>query len=208
MNAHWIILCFPLQRKSRENEHWAWRSERYFLSKSSHNRIHIYSGCFGATDDLPTTFLYLSLLLHFVRLSLSSSYDSFLLFYWWTRPEHITSWWINSILLDLHWMKYNVWMLTESFFVFLCKENQERTNFKLGEVEGIFYENPIIIVLILTVTVLVPQMTWPHSYIFLCYCTLLGCHWAPVSFYWSKVCCFVDEQDRSTALAVGLIGFF
>ena len=50
-------------------------------------------------------------------------------------------------------------MLTESFFVFLCKENQERTNFKLGEVEGIFYENPIIIVLILTVTVLVPQMT-------------------------------------------------
>ena len=67
-------------------------------------------------------------------------------------------------------------MLTESFFVFLCKENQERTNFKLGEVEGIFYENPIIIVLILTVTVLVPQMTWPYSYIFLCYCTLLGCH--------------------------------
>ena len=68
-------------------------------------------------------------------------------------------------------------MLTESFFVFLCKENQERTNIKLGEVEGIFYENPIIIVLILTVTVLVPQMTWqPHSSIFLCYCTLLGCH--------------------------------
>ena len=68
-------------------------------------------------------------------------------------------------------------MLTESFFVFLCKENQERTNIKLGEVEGIFEENPIIIVLILTVTVLVPQMTWqPHSCSFLCYCTLLGCH--------------------------------
>ena len=50
-------------------------------------------------------------------------------------------------------------MLTESFFVFLCKENQERTNIKLGEVEGIFYENPIIIVFILTVTVLVPLMT-------------------------------------------------
>ena len=31
MNAHWIILCFPLQRKSRENQHWAWRSERYFF---------------------------------------------------------------------------------------------------------------------------------------------------------------------------------
>ena len=45
------------------------------LSKSSHNRIHTYSGCFGATDDLATTFLYLSLLLHFVRLSLSPSYS-------------------------------------------------------------------------------------------------------------------------------------
>ena len=34
-------------------------------------------------------------------------------------------------------------MLTESFFVFFCKGNQERTNTKLGEVEGIFYLNPI-----------------------------------------------------------------
>ena len=51
-------------------------------------------------------------------------------------------------------------MLTELFFVFLCKENQERANFELGEVKGIFYQNPTIIVFIFTVTVLVPQMTW------------------------------------------------
>ena len=50
-------------------------------------------------------------------------------------------------------------MVTESFFVFLCKGNQERTNIELGQVKGIFYENPIIMVFILTVTVLVPQMT-------------------------------------------------
>ena len=30
-------------------------------------------------------------------------------------------------------------MLTESVFVLLCKENQERTNNELGEVKGIFY---------------------------------------------------------------------
>ena len=50
-------------------------------------------------------------------------------------------------------------MLTELFFVFLCKENQERANFELGEVKGIFYQNPTIIVFIFTVTILVPQMT-------------------------------------------------
>ena len=51
-------------------------------------------------------------------------------------------------------------MLAELFFVFLCKENQERANFELGEVKGIFYQNPTIIIFIFTVTVLVPQMTW------------------------------------------------
>ena len=69
-------------------------------------------------------------------------------------------------------------MLTE-FFVFPCQENQERTNLELGEVKGIFHESHIIIVFnfILTVTVLLPQMTWqPHSCIFLCYCTLSGFH--------------------------------
>jgi len=30
-------------------------------------------------------------------------------------------------------------MLAELFFVFLCKENQERANFELGEVKDIFY---------------------------------------------------------------------
>ena len=34
-------------------------------------------------------------------------------------------------------------MLIESFFVFLCKENQERTNIELGQVKGIFNLNPI-----------------------------------------------------------------
>ena len=34
-------------------------------------------------------------------------------------------------------------MLTELFFVFICKENQERTNIELGDVKGIFYFNPI-----------------------------------------------------------------
>ena len=29
-------------------------------------------------------------------------------------------------------------MLTESFFVFLCKEKLERTNNELGQVKGIF----------------------------------------------------------------------
>ena len=29
-------------------------------------------------------------------------------------------------------------MLTEVFFVFLCKENQAKTNIGLGEVKGIF----------------------------------------------------------------------
>ena len=51
-------------------------------------------------------------------------------------------------------------ILAEFFFFFLCKENQERANFELGEVKGIFYQNPTIIVFIFTVTVLVPQMTW------------------------------------------------
>ena len=72
-------------------------------------------------------------------------------------------------------------MLTELFFVFICKENQDRTNIELGEVKGIFYQNPLIIVFIFTVAVLVPQMTCqPHSCIPLCYCTLWGCHWAVV----------------------------
>ena len=34
-------------------------------------------------------------------------------------------------------------MLTESFFVFLSKENQERTNIELGQVKGIFNLNPV-----------------------------------------------------------------
>ena len=67
---------FFFLRKTTENSQWAWRDERYFVSKSCHNRIHIHSGCFGATDDLAATFLYVSLLLHSVRLSMSSSYDS------------------------------------------------------------------------------------------------------------------------------------
>ena len=53
-------------------------------------------------------------------------------------------------------------MLTESFFVFLCKENQERTNIELGEVKGIFYLNPIEI-LSSTTEEGSPQMTSrPH----------------------------------------------
>ena len=44
-----------------------------FFWKSYHNGIHTYSDCFGATDDLAATFLYLSLLFHFVRLSPSFS---------------------------------------------------------------------------------------------------------------------------------------
>ena len=47
--------------------------EGILYHKSYHNRIDTYSDCFGATDDLAATFLYLSLLLHLVRLSLSSS---------------------------------------------------------------------------------------------------------------------------------------
>ena len=50
-------------------------------------------------------------------------------------------------------------MLTELFFVFLCKENQERTSIELGELKGVFYQNPTVIIFIFTVTVLVPQMT-------------------------------------------------
>ena len=50
-------------------------------------------------------------------------------------------------------------MLTELFFVFLCKENQERTSIELGELKGAFYQNPTVIIFIFTVTVLVPQMT-------------------------------------------------
>ena len=53
-------------------------------------------------------------------------------------------------------------MLTKLFFVFLCKENQERTNIELGEVKGIFYLNPIKI-LSRTAEEGSPQMTWqPH----------------------------------------------
>ena len=52
-------------------------------------------------------------------------------------------------------------MLTE-FFVFLCKENQERTNIELGEVKGIFYLNRIKI-LSRTAEEGLPQMTsQPH----------------------------------------------
>ena len=53
-------------------------------------------------------------------------------------------------------------MLTKSFFFFLCKENQERTNIELGEVKGIFDLNPIKI-LSRTAEEGSPQMTWqPH----------------------------------------------
>ena len=53
-------------------------------------------------------------------------------------------------------------MLTESFFVFLCKENQERTNIELGLVKGIFHLNPIEI-LSSTAEEGSPQMTSrPH----------------------------------------------
>ena len=53
-------------------------------------------------------------------------------------------------------------MLAELFFVFLCKENQERANFELGQVKGIFYLNPIEI-LSSTAEEGSPQMTSrPH----------------------------------------------
>ena len=61
------------------------------------------------------------------------------------------------------------------FFYFI--EKQQKTNNELGEMKGIFHQNPVIIVFIFTVAVLVPQMTWqPHSSKSLCHCTLLGCH--------------------------------
>ena len=109
--------------------------------------------------------------------------------------------WMNKIFLDFRLMKCKMWMLTELFFVFHCKENQERTNIELGEVKCISYQNPLIIVFIFTVAVLVPQMTCqPHSCISLYYCTLLGCHCAPVTI---AFCYFIDEQDQSTSLADG-----
>ena len=93
--------------------------------------------------------------------------------------------------------------LNHSFFFlfFFSIENQQKTNNELGEMKGIFYQNPVIIVFIFAVAVLVPRMSWqPHSSMSLCYCTLLGCHYALVSFCCSKVCCFVHKQDRSISL--------
>ena len=57
-------------------------------------------------------------------------------------------------------MKCTVLMLTESFFVFfLCEENQERANIKLGEMEGI-YDLNLIKILSRTAEEGSPQMTW------------------------------------------------
>ena len=150
MNARWIILCFPLQRKSRESQLWAWRSERYFLLKSYHNHIHIYSDCFGATDDLATTVLYtvslIVIALCWVVIELQSVNSCWTkVCYYVDEQDRSTSVAVGLILFFLYLllMKCKVWMLTESSFVFLCKENQERTNIELGQVKGIFYLNPI-----------------------------------------------------------------
>ena len=53
------------------------------------------------------------------------------------------------------------------FFFYI--EEQMKTNNELGEMKGIFYQNPLIILFIFIVAVLVPQMTWqPHSSMPLC----------------------------------------
>ena len=62
--------------------------------------------------------------------------------------------------------------LNHSFLLFFfSKEKQQKTYNELGEMKGIFYQNPVIIVFIFTVAVLVA-----HSSMSLCYWTLLGCH--------------------------------
>ena len=81
-------------------------------------------------------------------------------------------------------MKCKVWMLTELFFVFLCKENQEKTNIELGQVKGIFYLNPIEI-LSSTVSrgrVTTNDLATKFLHLSDCSCTCLGClQWAPDS---------------------------
>ena len=82
-------------------------------------------------------------------------------------------------------------MLTELFFVFICKENQERTNIELGEMKGIFYQNPLIIVFIFTVAVFGATDDLPTTFLYpslLLHVVRLSLSCSYGSFCLSKVC--------------------
>ena len=113
--------------------------------------------------------------------------------------------WHKRISLGCIWImiyivhKHQHWITLFCFLFSIGK--QQKTNNELEEMKGIFYQNPVIIAFIFTVAVLVSQMTWQaHSCISLCHRSLLGCHWALVSFCSSKVCYFVRKQDRSISV--------